>query len=110
MKKNNEEERKKVKRNLIPIRGGQKYRENLVAELGLLKVGSLWHREYPLSAPACFVKTFKSQFFSLVSISSFHLFLPPSCLGVEHHNGVNLSIWRERVLREILLAGPIFLG
>ena len=48
--------------------------------------------------------------FSLVSISSFHLFLHPSCLGLEHHNGVNLFVWWELVLHEVMLAGPISSG
>ena len=34
----------------------------------------------------------------------------PFCPGLEHHDSINLSVKRELVLHEVLLAGPISLG
>ena len=44
-----------------------------------------------------------SFFSSLLS-----LYFPPLFLGLELHNVVNLSVWRELCYLEILLAGPIY--
>ena len=57
---------------------------------------------------SCCLYNSSFEFFLPCPISSFYLFLHPSVFGLEHHNGVDLSIWRELVLLEVLHAGPIF--
>ena len=72
---------------------------------------NIWHRD------GISTKSHKAQAKNLLtqfccSLSSLLLSSLPSpfCLGLEYHNGVDLSVWQELVLNEVLLVGPISTG